>query len=407
MIGNKVDSNRRSAVVFQGRFPEKILTNAGARRAYNLARGLVAAGVDATFVSPDHFGTNEERAGLPAIRLGTPLPRPTVRSRRGFWKALEGYAVRENCGSVLFYNTTIDSIFTMRRLRRKGITVAYEMCDLVSTLCNGVMRKQFNKFAETLLPRQSSLNLTISSGIEHHFRRVAPKVPAFIIPGLFDCDQFRVDLDAAEKFRIKYSIASDVPLFAYCGSWARVKGLEIMLRAWARVMVEDPTARLVVTGCWTATQDSFDARLFADELGIAEQIVFPGYLDDAGLTALLSAADVVLCPHNQHPFSDYAFPTKIAEYAGMGRAIISTDVGDVSRYLRDGFDALICAPDSIDSLTAAMLRLALSPALRLTLGKNASAAARKYFDYRENGELLFQLLEQSTVLSATGRGPVF
>ena len=382
------------AVVYQGCYPDPAGRTAGLRRARDFAQGIAESNVVTWLLSPAHFEYGAACADdrFETVHLGMNQPRPTAKSRLAFWRGIRSFSDEKNISAILFYNTTLDCYTTLRHLRQSGKLVALEVCDLFSTMNWKPWKKAIYKLAEIYLPRQTNLNIAISSGIQGWLQKTAPKTPSMIIPGLFDSRDFLKDNIAGNAMRDKYRVSADQCLFVYAGSWYRIKGIETLMRAFASLKASHSNCRLLVTGKPSNHRFDVDIPALVSELGLQDSVILTGFLDNQGMAAVLSGADVVVCPHDKHRFADFAFPTKIAEYAGMGCAIITTDVGDVNRYLKNGVDAIVCPPQNVDAMATCMKMLCSSPELRKSLGMNSKITAERYFDYRKNGVILSEAL---------------
>ena len=197
-----------------------------------------------------------------------------IESRVGFWRAVRDKALGEHFDSVLFYNTTIDSIACMRALKRKGIIVIYELCDLLSTIQTRFPTRIFYRICETLLPRSSSLNLTISTSLAKFLHSVSPGIPVEVIPGLFDFSKFVVNEASSQCFRKKLGLENSQLLFTYSGTWLKIKGISTMLEAWRIFQANSPSSRLCITGGYQPRTNCLNAQLIANRMGLTDSVIF-------------------------------------------------------------------------------------------------------------------------------------
>ena len=94
-------------------------------------------------------------------------------------------------------------------------------------------------------------------------------------------------------------------------------------------------------------------------------------LDHDAATSLLNEADILLCPSR-----DETMPIAILEAMSLGKIVISTDVGGVTEWLRDGMNGLVIPRENPNALATAIARCVDEPALM----KRLSAAAARTFD---------------------------
>jgi len=95
-----------------------------------------------------------------------------------------------------------------------------------------------------------------------------------------------------------------------------------------------------------------DAAFYAklqNALGGLEQVQLIDALDHASALTLLNETDVVVLPSR-----DETMPIVILEAMGLGKAVVSTDVGGVREWLRDGMNGLLVERENSDALAGAL-----------------------------------------------------
>ena len=152
-----------------------------------------------------------------------------------------------------------------------------------------------------------------------------------------------------------------------------VKGLETLVRAAGRLKDRLPGARVVVVGPVHANQRGYHRRLEAlkVELGV-DRVDFVGGRRD--VRALLARFDVYVCSSLAE-----SSPVSVWEAMAMARPVVSTDVGDVSRHVRDGETGFVVGVGDAEGLADRCARLGRDPALRARLGAAAREVARREF----------------------------
>lgn len=126
------------------------------------------------------------------------------------------------------------------------------------------------------------------------------------------------------------------------------KGLDILLRALA---TGPPDVSLVVAGEFWGGVAPFE-KMIAD-LGIGHRVdLRPGYVDARDVPALFQDVDALVLPYRSATAS-------LNAYLGFehGVPVIATRVGTLPQDVRDGVDGLLCDPDDVASLAAALHRL--------------------------------------------------
>ena len=105
------------------------------------------------------------------------------------------------------------------------------------------------------------------------------------------------------------------------------------------------------------------------------------YVSDEDLRSLYTGAEALLAPLQNDIRSIARFPFKIADYLMSGRPIVSSMIGEVAQYLKDGESAYLSEPDSVESFVS-KIREALTSEQQDSIGKAGQQVGRQVFDYR-------------------------
>ena len=139
---------------------------------------------------------------------------------------------------------------------------------------------------------------------------------------------------------------------------AERKNLPGLLQAYAKVHGMVPH-KLVIGGK--------GCERFRDDFGIPESgwgrnVLFPGWLEQADLPAIYSAADLFLYPSNQE-----AFPIPITEAMTCGTPIVTSRANGLLELAGDA--ALLVNPDDVHEIAAAVQRVLTDTALAARLSE--------------------------------------
>lgn len=141
-----------------------------------------------------------------------------------------------------------------------------------------------------------------------------------------------------------------------------LKGVDYLVRAFA-TLAQRHDIRLVIVGDGTE-RPALD-RLSA-ELGVADKVVFRGYLHGQAMLQAINDIDIFVFPSLWE-----GLPYAILEAMRAGLPIVSTDVGGIPEAIRDQREALLVPPQSVARLEAAIEHLLTNPQLASQLGQNA------------------------------------
>jgi len=121
------------------------------------------------------------------------------------------------------------------------------------------------------------------------------------------------------------------------------------------------------------------------ELGVADSVTMPGWLDGDGLAQAYREADLFVLPTKLPE----GFPTSLTEAMQAGLPIVTTRSRGAADHLTDGVHALFPAPGDAQALHDALAKLLDDPAGMAAMGKNnrthleafgKEAVARGYLD---------------------------
>ena len=153
----------------------------------------------------------------------------------------------------------------------------------------------------------------------------------------------------AEKRRDSTSV------FGYFGQLLPIKGIDLLLDAWQRLVRFEPTAHLVIHGRLPLQGGELSA--FADDLqsrlvGLRGSVSFVGNYSQDQLPALMDQVNWVvmssLWPENS--------PVVIQEARACGRPLLVPAMGGMVEKVRDGLDGLHYTPNSALALSQLMQR---------------------------------------------------
>lgn len=176
----------------------------------------------------------------------------------------------------------------------------------------------------------------------------------------------------------------------YGGSFAEKDGLEYLLKAFDRVCNKFDNISLILTGVGNDTQQE-KVRTMINHCTHADRVVHKGYLSTKEYYHELNSCDIFCMTRNNSQFARAGFPFKLGEFLAVGKAVIATDVGDVSKYLKDGFNALVIPPESVADLEIALTEVISNPDKGRSLGLEGRKTAQQFFDSEKLSSQLYHV----------------
>lgn len=147
-------------------------------------------------------------------------------------------------------------------------------------------------------------------------------------------------------------------VLVYLGTLDRPRRIEILFDMLARVRREVPKALLVLVG---DTNDDVHRGWLLDQAkraGVAEHVVWTGWLPMREGWRYVRAAEVGLSPIPRGPLLDVGSPTKVPEYLALGVPVVCNDNPD-QKAIIEASGCGECVPYTAEAFAAAVLRTLL------------------------------------------------
>ncbi len=171
--------------------------------------------------------------------------------------------------------------------------------------------------------------------------------------------------------------------FVYVGRLTAIKGVRVLLNAFATAAQSNPDIHLTIVG------DGDDRanleRLAAPQKG---RITFTGYQSQSEVAATLASADAFVLPS----FAE-GLPVVLMEALAAKVPVICTQVAGVSELVVDGANGYIVPPGDEDGLADRLITLAADPEKRAAMGIAGRARVVKDFDVRKEAARLAVLFQ--------------
>lgn len=150
--------------------------------------------------------------------------------------------------------------------------------------------------------------------------------------------------------------------FGYVGSLVWYKGCEVMIKAMNRL--SGRPCVLNVYGDFRPEEDGFHARL--NRLADRDSVRFKGRFDNTEISRVYSEIDVLIVPSLWYENS----PITIHEAFLAKTPVVTSNIGGMAEYVRDGVDGLLFRAGDARDLSLKLARFLDEPALIETLSRN-------------------------------------
>jgi len=196
-----------------------------------------------------------------------------------------------------------------------------------------------------------------------------------------------LDSSAARR---RLGLPEERPVILFFGQVKPEKGLEELLKAFARYQSEGGNGLLYVVGRPMAHAKE-DYVSIAHKLGLADNVKFDlRYVSDEEASACYSAADLVVLPYRE------IFQSGVLLMAmSHGRPVLCSDLPAMQEVVSHGETGLIFTAGDVDALAAALSQsLGDVEALKM-MGSRAAAEMAEHYSWKEIGKRTAKVYRQA------------
>lgn len=202
---------------------------------------------------------------------------------------------------------------------------------------------------------------------------------AYVTNGV-DLDFLRpINVEKIKNMKIELGIENKL-VFGYIGGFHKWQGVEQFIEA-AKKFNGKNLAFLIVGGRIETKEDN---------------IIFIPKIPHAKVPDYYSICDVLVLPRPSHPATEMAAPTKFAEYAAMGKPILTTKVGDAAEFVTKYKCGIVVKDNEIENLIKGINEFRNKSNKELEImGSNSRALAENEFDWIKIGIKLLETVEST------------
>lgn len=215
---------------------------------------------------------------------------------------------------------------------------------------------------------------------EHGIRR------AGIVPAGVDLDRFYYTSDV-ERQALRRELGFREPVILSVRRLSRRMGLDLLIRALARIRTVVPDARLVLAG--RGPERGALERL-ARQQGLADAVAFAGFVPEEKLPDYYQAADLFVLPTR----SLEGFGMATVESLACGTPVVGTPEGATPEILRPLDEDMLADETSVDAIAQACIRWLARPDEMLSVRRRCRDYAEANYSWKKTGPALEALYER-------------
>lgn len=211
-----------------------------------------------------------------------------------------------------------------------------------------------------------------------------------VIPNGINIEEFNINL-SKEECREKLSLPANKRIILFFGNIVAYKGPHILLKALALIKNNIKDVKLVFAGRGEMQEELTE---LAVELGIKNDVIFTGFINDELKPLYYKAADIFCLPSITMA---EAFGIVNLEAMASGIPVISSKLGGIPDVVSDKETGLLVKPKDSKALADAVIFLLENEDIARKMGNNGKRKVREY-SWGKIAEKTEEIYEQLTEL---------
>jgi len=197
----------------------------------------------------------------------------------------------------------------------------------------------------------------------------------FIMPNA--CDISIKDGDYTNKNKLKNELMiEDKKIILYIGRLIKRKGVDYLIKAFARYRKEKNDVILIIIG---QGECQHELELLTRDLNITNSVFFKGYVEDDLLSAYYLLSNICIVPSITYKMGD-PWVFVVNEAMTLGKPVIATDaVGAAYDMIQDGKNGYMVPEKDSNSIYIAMKKILSNPELEKKMGAESKKIIKERF----------------------------
>jgi glycosyltransferase involved in cell wall biosynthesis len=247
----------------------------------------------------------------------------------------------------------------------------------------GAARRHFVDWQERWLARHADAVTVASRTLETQVWSfgVDPARVFYLPNGPDEALRDKAPLTNTQKAGFRAALGmGDAPLALYLGHVPRGADLDAAIDALALLGDDLSSARLAILG----PGDGVPAlQRHAEQAQLADRVLFhPHWIEPDEAWRYVAAADAIIAPYRDTLINQAKCPAKVVTAMALGKAVVTSRVGQNVAYVEDGRSGLLTEPGDAQDLARALGAVLRDRALAAELGRNAQQRVWAHFNWQ-------------------------
>jgi glycosyltransferase involved in cell wall biosynthesis len=194
----------------------------------------------------------------------------------------------------------------------------------------------------------------------------------FIFPNTLD-PFFIPNLENKEKNNLDLPKGNILLTVSRLGADDKTKRIDLIIESLPNIIKEKSNTYLVIVG---AGPDKSRLMTLAKELGVSNNTLFKGRVEDSLLPSYYDSCDMFILPSTQEGFG-----IVFLEAMYFSKPCIGAKAGGITEVIEDGITGLLAEPNDKESLTKCILKLISDEELRKRMGEAGKKRFEREFSF--------------------------
>jgi len=157
------------------------------------------------------------------------------------------------------------------------------------------------------------------------------------------------------------------------------KGIEYLIRAMKDVIKVFPNAKLIIGG---SGPDMDKLVKICDNLGLNNNVIFVGYIDNSVLPKYYASSDLFVLPSIETKGGDTeGLGVVLLEAMGCGTPVIGSNIGGITDIIVNGINGFLIIPENPQDLSDKIIKILSNNDLRKNISQNGLETVEKKFSW--------------------------
>jgi len=234
----------------------------------------------------------------------------------------------------------------------------------------------------------ANIIITISKANKKHIpKKYQDKI--LVLPNGVNIENYLCEIDQSlmKSLNIKNNVV--IGMVSSFGLW---HGSEVLAKSIKEIVAKNSKVRFLFIGNGLRMPQ---VQEIIKKEKLEQHVIFVGEISPDKIPAYLSICDILVNPTVPNPDGTEFFgsPTKLFEYMASGKAIISSEIGQMKEILENEKDCVFCKSGDVQDLANKINMLISDKILRIKLGLNARKKVERKYTWDKNVDSLFELIK--------------